>query len=249
MTSVRWAGCALLCTAALITIVVADTQANTKASGLVEALDAALDEDDARKILGPYMDSLKSLVPPAMEKIVMRQWWGLARQVVAKSHEQQVDMSFAVRKAVRALKDEADELLRTLNPKYGQAQQVSPAFQWAQNDSCIFLTIKYTVRWNAPGALEVTDPVVNMSHNMFNYTGLGKHSNNKYRYSLSLSMFDAILASSSNWNAASVGKLSVTLRKKWPRSGRGCWRTRRSRSPTCTSGWRCRRSWTPHSAG
>lgn len=202
---------------ALTTGQVADAQANAKASELVEALDAALAEEDARKILAPYMDSLKTLASEAMEKIVMRQWWGLAREVVAKSHAQQVDMSFAVRKAVRALKDEADELLRTLNPKYGLAQQVSPAFQWAQNDTCIFLTIKYTVRWNAPGALEVTEPAVNMSYNMFNFTGLGKHSNNKYRYVLSLSLFDMILDSASSWSAASVGKLSVTLRKRWPR--------------------------------
>merc|ERR1719288_21253 len=99
----------------------------------------------------------------------MRQWWGLARDLVTKSHTQQVDLSFAVRKAVRALKDEADELLRTLNPRYGMAQQVSPAFQWAQNDTSVFLTIKYTVRWNAPGALEVTEPSVNMTGNVFKF--------------------------------------------------------------------------------
>mmetsp|Transcript_7596 Transcript_7596/g.15745 ORF Transcript_7596/g.15745 Transcript_7596/m.15745 type:complete len:640 (-) Transcript_7596:176-2095(-) len=216
MPGVRWASIALLCAAALTGIPAADTQAKDS-SGLLEALEAAPAEEDGRKILSPYMDDLKSLGSPVVEKIVMRQWWGLARDVVAKSHTQQADLSFAVRKAVRALKDEADELLRTLNPKYGLAQQVSPAFQWAQNDSCIFLTIKYTVRWNAPGALEVTEPSVNMSQNVFNFTGLGKHSNNKYRYLLSLSLFDVILGSSSTWSAASVGKLSVTLRKKWPR--------------------------------
>ena len=34
------------------------------------------------------------------------------------------------------------------------AFKVAPAFQWAQNDTCIFLNVKFTVRWNAPGALE-----------------------------------------------------------------------------------------------
>mmetsp|Transcript_2051 Transcript_2051/g.5483 ORF Transcript_2051/g.5483 Transcript_2051/m.5483 type:complete len:641 (-) Transcript_2051:112-2034(-) len=217
MPGVRWAACAVFCAAALTANAAADARADAKAGALVEALDAALAEEDARKILSPHMDDLRSLAPQVVEKIVMRQWWGLAREVVAKSHEQQADLSFAVRKAVRALKEEADELLRTLNPKHGQAHQVSPAFQWAQNDTCIFLTIKYTVRWNAPGALEVTDPAVNMSDNTFSFTGLGKHSNNKYRYALSLSLFDLIIAPQSGWSAASVGKLSVTLRKKWPR--------------------------------
>merc|ERR1719510_1947370 len=135
------------------------------------------------------MSDLRSLGATALEKLVSRQWWDLAREVVTKSHAQHVDLSFSVRNAVRALKDEADELIRTLNPKYGQAQQVSPAFQWAQNDTSIFLTIKYTVRWNAPGALEVTQPSVNMSCSSFTFSGLGKHSNNKYRYFLSLNLF------------------------------------------------------------
>jgi len=73
------------------------------------------------------------------------------------------------------------------------------------------------VRWNAPGALEVTEPSVNMTRNLFNFSGLGKHSNNKYRYFLALNLFDNIDAEISSWSAASVGKLSVTLRKRWAR--------------------------------
>mmetsp|Transcript_64081 Transcript_64081/g.134725 ORF Transcript_64081/g.134725 Transcript_64081/m.134725 type:complete len:656 (+) Transcript_64081:111-2078(+) len=184
---------------------------------LLKVLEDAADEDAATQILMPYLENLKELKPEVVEKVVLRQWWTLAREIVAKSHVQQVDLSFAIRKAVRTLKDEADELLRTLNPKYGQAQQVAPAFQWAQNDTCIFLSVKYTVRWNAPGALEVTEPNVNMTLNTFNFSGLGKHSNNKYRYFLSLNLFDNIVSEFSQWSAASVGKLSVTLRKKWPR--------------------------------
>mmetsp|Transcript_10195 Transcript_10195/g.30256 ORF Transcript_10195/g.30256 Transcript_10195/m.30256 type:complete len:638 (+) Transcript_10195:83-1996(+) len=209
----RWAAwAAFLCLASA-----APAPASPASLKLIEALDAATAEDDARSILAPHLDSLKTVDSQVVEKVVMRQWWGLARDIVAGSHSQQVDFSFAVRKSIKSLKDEADELLRTLNPKYGLAQQVSPAFQWAQNDTCIFLTIKYTVRWNAPGALEVTDPSVNMSYNMFNFTALGKHSNLKYKYSLGLKLFDLIVNTTSTWSAASVGKLSVTLRKKWPR--------------------------------
>jgi len=186
-------------------------------SPLMQALDATLVEAEARKVLEPHMAAIKSLETEVIELVVMRQWWSLARELVAKSHEQKVDLSFSVRKAVRSLKDEADELLLTLDPKYGQVQQVSPSFQWAQNDTAIFLSVKYTVRWNAPGALEVTDPSVNMTGNVFNFSGLGKHSNNKYRYFLSVNLFDNIDAQLSSWSAASVGKLSVTLRKRWPR--------------------------------
>lgn len=191
--------------------------ANTETSKLLQELDVATSEDKARALVEPHLENLKALDPLVVEKVVLRQWWDLARDIVSRSHTQQVDLSFPIRRAVRTLKEEADELLRTLNPKYGLAQQVSPAFQWAQNDTSIFLTIKYTVRWNAPGALEVTEPAVTMVDNIFNFTGLGKHSNNKYRYTLSLTLFDNINPQVSSWNAASVGKLTVTLRKNWAR--------------------------------
>jgi len=216
--NLRWALAAVLCIAlSSLTDAAVSTADPAQTTELLGALEAAITEEDARKILDPHMQELKKLASQVVEKVVLRQWWGLAREIVAKSHTQQVDLSFAVRKAVRSLKDEADELLRTLNPKYGMAQQVAPAFQWAQNDTCIFLTVKFTVRWNAPGALEVTEPSVNMTSSSFNFTGLGKHSNNKYKYVLGLSLFDNIVPTTSSWNTASVGKLSVTLKKRWAR--------------------------------
>jgi hypothetical protein len=213
--SLRWAVGIAFCLA--VASIEAAASTNADAAKLIEALDAAASEEEGAKVVEPYLGELKKLAPQVVEKVVLRQWWGLARDIVAKSHTQQVDLSFSIRKAVRTLKDEADELLRTLNPKYGQAQQVAPAFQWAQNDTCILLTVKFTVRWNAPGALEVTEPAVVMSHNSLNFTGLGKHSNNKYKYVLLLDMFDNIVPAASSWNTASVGKLSVTLKKKWAR--------------------------------
>ena len=156
-----------------------------------EALDAAAAEDEAQGLLEPHLKDMKALEKEArpvlqrpssgqvVELVVMRQWWSLARELVAKSHEQKaprlVFTPFSARwtspsrcarqfEASRrlsrpclspfSLQDEADELLRTLNPNYGMAQQVSPAFQWAQNDTSLFLTIK-------PGA-----SIIYMLHNV-----------------------------------------------------------------------------------
>jgi len=214
-TAQRWMSCALLSVVIGCTSV---TGAKSELTAeLVASLDTARTEEEGANALRPYLDDLKQLEPQVVERVVLRQWWVLAKDIVTRSHAQQVDLSFSVRKAVRILKDEADELLRTLNPKYGLAQQVAAAFQWAQNDTCVFLTVKFTVRWNAPGALEVTEPVVTINATNFNFTGLGKHSNNKYRYTLSLDVFDNVQPKDSTWSLASVGKLSVTLRKRWPR--------------------------------
>eukprot|EP00747_Dinoflagellata_sp_TGD_P168659 gnl/TRDRNA2_/TRDRNA2_195594_c0_seq1.p1 gnl/TRDRNA2_/TRDRNA2_195594_c0~~gnl/TRDRNA2_/TRDRNA2_195594_c0_seq1.p1 ORF type:complete len:317 (+),score=73.92 gnl/TRDRNA2_/TRDRNA2_195594_c0_seq1:43-951(+) len=188
---------------------------------VLASLDDVIEEADARKIVGPLLDNLKDLDQEIIDKVVLRQWWGIARDMAKMSHGQNVDLSKQLQKAVKAFRAEADEVLQMLKPGYGTAQQVSPAFQWAQNDTCIFLSIKFTVRWNAPGALEVTDAVVNISDASFYFQANGKHSNNKYIYKLNLDMFDHIVEGPSYWSLASVGKLSATIRKRaarrWPR--------------------------------
>lgn len=184
---------------------------------LAESLLKSVTQDHARQVLEPHLESLKTLNSQVFDLAVKRNWWNLSKDIVARSHAQNVDLSVPVRKAVQNMKEEADELVRLLNPKYGIAHKVSPAFQWAQNLTCVFLTVKYTVRWNAPGALELANASVNISGHLFSLRGSGKHSSNKYIYSLNLSLFDYIDSTSSSWSFAASAKAGVTLRKKWPR--------------------------------
>lgn len=180
-------------------------------------LDDIWDEKQAKQVLEPLLGDLKQLDHSDVELVVRRQWYSLAQEILVQSHLQKVDLSAVIRKGVRNVVDSSDELLKSLNPKYGKAQVVAPAFQWAQNDTCVFLNVKYTVRWNAPGSLDVKDVKVNLTKNTFSFTGTGTHSNNVYQYQLILSFFDYINSARSTWSTSSVGKLTATIRKRWGR--------------------------------
>lgn len=178
-------------------------------------------EAEAREILAPLMDTVKKIHVDDIEYLVSRGWWDLATEIVAKGHEQKADVSFAVRKAVKGVKNKADELVRSLNPKYHQKQQVTPVYRWAQNSTSIFLTIKYSVKWDAPGAVNVKDPKVTMTDGLFSFRATGEHSGNRYEYMLDIDLFDQIIDAESSWSAASVGRFTAVLAKKrsrkWPR--------------------------------
>ncbi|CAD7928021.1 unnamed protein product [Amoebophrya sp. A120] len=178
-------------------------------------------EQDARARLQPVFGTLSKLDAADIEYVVRNHFWDLATEIVAESHKQSVDLSFAVRKAVKDVRNKADELIRYLNPKYHEKQKVVPVFRWAQSDTHIFLTIKYSVKWDAPGAVNVKDPQVVFNDNVFSFTASGEHSGNKYEYSLNLDCFDAIDERDSTWSAASVGRFTAILAKKrmrrWPR--------------------------------
>lgn len=212
-----WRKCPYIALALAAVATLSAAVENSQTQGLLEALSKVRLEADARALIQPHLGDLRKLDVGVVGEVVRRQWWDVAGEIVAKSHEQKVDLSFVVRKAVKKLKEETDELIRTLNPNYGRAQQVSPAFQWAQNNTCVFLTVKFTVRWNAPGALEVSDPSVNITRGWFNFSGFGAHSNNKYNYVLTVGLFDVLEPEMSSWSTASVGKLSATLKKRYPR--------------------------------
>jgi len=179
-------------------------------------ISSALSEDQARKELGSPFD-LTKIDKTDVESAIRRSWWDLAKEVIIAGHDQKADFSFTVRDTVRDIKKNADELVRTLDPNYAKPVQVSPAFQYAQNLTDFNILLKYTARWNAPGAIDVGDINVNFTKTGFSFTGLGTHSNRKYLYNLDLDLFDNIDPELSRWDAGSVGKLLITLRKRWPR--------------------------------
>jgi len=144
-----------------------------------------------------------------METLVMKSYWDLAEHIIKESHspdnmkngKQIVDFSFSVRKATKAVKDKADLMVRALNPKYFMRQDVIPVYRWAQNDSTIQITIKYSVKWDAPGAVNVKDPSVNITDGSFSFSANGEHSGMQYTYLLALDFFDQIDPTASSWSS------------------------------------------------
>lgn len=168
-------------------------------------------------------DSLqKRIIADDLNTSISRGWWELSKKLIIKTHEQGIDLSPIVRSAELSIRRELDELSRLLNKKHSVVATLSPAFQWAQSSDHIYLNIKFTYRWNAPGALKIENETVSIQNNTFFFSATGSHSQEKKKYVLNLELFDEIDSDLSEWSFGSVGKLSCTLVKKrpntiWPR--------------------------------
>uniref|UniRef100_A0A0G4F358 CS domain-containing protein n=1 Tax=Chromera velia CCMP2878 TaxID=1169474 RepID=A0A0G4F358_9ALVE len=156
-----------------------------------------------------------------LENAITRGWFDLAGQIIRRAHAQSRDVSSSVRAAVQTVKNKADELIRLLNKDAETIQVMSPAFQWAQSADSIFLNIKFSFRWSAPGALSVENEVIEANGSSFYFAGIGTHSHVKKKYELKLDLFSEVDSKVVEWSFGSVGKLTVTLRKrekrKWKR--------------------------------
>merc|ERR1719379_1830351 len=139
----------------------------------------------------------------------------------AASEEVAQKVAAQVRHSVYAERNRLDDLVRILDRNYGTAHDVSPAIQWAQNSTHVFITVKFCTRWNAPGALEVENETVSFSSCCFNFTAFGEHSFIRRRYHLSFQLFQSIIGEASSWFHASAGRVTVTIAKakpgNWPR--------------------------------
>merc|ERR550537_132065 len=113
-------------------------------------------------------------------------------------------------------------LERKLDKNHDKVNRVAPAFQWAQNSSAIFLQVKYASRWNAPGSIDVRDLNITFTPTGMHMSAFGDHSGITKEYALDLELLDYVDVDRSEWSKASVGKMTMTLAKKywgkaWPR--------------------------------
>ena len=156
-----------------------------------------------------------------IEKIVLRQWFEAAGELIRKSHESDIDISAPIRSGAQEVRTRIDELVKLLDPDYSKPQRVNPAFQWTQNDTAVFIQLKYSRRFNAPGSVDVTGFNCTFTDSMMLFSAIGGHSGKMFEYVLELDFFDSIDSSMSRWSEGSVGKVSLTIMKvrsgKWPR--------------------------------
>lgn len=193
---------------------------------LEASLSAVDSEEAALELLGqPTLDVASAVVAEDVEQLVHRGWHDAIRALVARSQatSEEVSQQVAaqVRHAVYAERNRLDDLVRVLDRNYGKAVDVSPAMQWAQNSTHVFVAVKFCARWNAPGALEVENETVAFSGCCFNFTAFGEHSFIRRRYHLSFELFRPISAAASSWFFASAGRVTVVIAKSsaanWPR--------------------------------
>eukprot|EP00930_Biecheleria_cincta_P105325 TRINITY_DN97986_c0_g1_i1.p1 TRINITY_DN97986_c0_g1~~TRINITY_DN97986_c0_g1_i1.p1 ORF type:complete len:407 (-),score=100.53 TRINITY_DN97986_c0_g1_i1:31-1218(-) len=159
--------------------------------------------------------------------LVKRGWWTAARELILASHElsdaaKKVQLEKVTRREVTQLKLKADELVLGLSQQdSSKIGLVRCAFQWAQNSTAVFLSIKFSHRWSSPGALKLHDEKVEASPCCFNFSANGDHSGLHKRYALDLKFYSEIDPDRWSWQLASAGRMTAEIGKKtaenWPR--------------------------------
>ncbi|CAE7386897.1 unnamed protein product [Symbiodinium microadriaticum] len=121
---------------------------------------------------------------------------------------------------VSELKQEAEELVRWLDPSYAHPASTPMAIQWAQNSSAVMISARFSHKWEAPGAnLAVYSTEKGQGHVNKDRTAesvrrllrvnitasrveaeiLAKVQNSRKRFTLDLNLFDETIPHASGW--------------------------------------------------
>lgn len=191
------------------------------------------EEELLRSLQGRRVDADAQEELQLLRTCVAKSWWTAAKAIVAHTHKRSVVHGSRELESVRAevtaltgnLKQQADEFAAFAAAAFrGHTQgldEVNCAMQWAQNDTHIFLGVKYATRWSAPGAIEIVDLHVEIKPSAFELEGFGHHSSIRKRYTVNLPLFADVDPQRSTWSAASVGRMTATICKakaeRWSR--------------------------------
>ena len=180
--------------------------------------DISTESDLLRKL---SIEGIEKITRSDIAQVVSRNYFEAAAEIVKRSHDVGLDVSAAVRSAVSEVRSKLDHLVKLLDPEFFRPQKVPPAFQWTQNDTTVYILLKYSRRFNAPGAVDVSDFNCTFTNTSLHFSAIGGHSGKRFEYALALDFFDYINPDQSSWSVGSVGKVVLTIAKKsvsrWPR--------------------------------
>ena len=110
-------------------------------------------------------------------------WFEAATLLVTQSIEREIPIDPSIKTQTLAIKKKLEKLLIAIENS-SNVQIVSPAYQWAQSPSMLYLDVKFSHRLDSPGCLEVVNPNVLITENKLVFTANCARSTHRIKLNL-----------------------------------------------------------------
>ena len=179
------------------------------ASVLAGSCEQAMGKETEREAVSE-LASTYDVTDACFTTFLSRNWWRAADLSLSKAYEMGYPLHGA-KASTKSLKDVLDSFTDLLESGY---KVLSPAFEWAESPSTIFLSVKFSHRIDAPGCISIADPKVQMGDDYLLLTAFCKDPNFKYRAVLNLNLAGKVDTKESKFSLGSVGHMILSLEKK-----------------------------------
>lgn len=150
-----------------------------------------------------------------------RGFWKCAKELSNMANAMRIDVRSVFDMESRTIAKEIKEIKAAIESTL-PVSIISPAFQWAQSPTEIFLNVKFAHKLDAPATLNVEAETVNITDTHL----VLKASDGRKIFNLNVEFLRKVIPAESSWSMASVGRMTITLKKQtgpdnWPRLTKG----------------------------
>ena len=149
-----------------------------------------------------------------VEELIKRGYIKEAEYLVDQSKLNGVDLSENVKKAANNVKEKVISIYKNFALDESDYTNIFPSYEWAQSMNYIFINIKYSHKWSAPGCVEVSKEHTTIFENLVMQTAYCFMGDNPMKFILNLDLYDHINEKESKFSSSSVGRYMLTLKKQ-----------------------------------
>lgn len=186
----------------------------TKSNLCEEYISNSLNESDLINKIETNFEKIKNSSLNCIESLLRTSNYKTLETYVKLLNSNGIRFRENLSNTINSLQKKLEDIMNKYKFDENDYQIVSPAFQWAQSLSTIFIEVKFAHRHDSPGCLEINNLNIEINGNNIRLIAYCISTDIPIKFDLNLNCLFDFDKEKSSFSSGSVGRYQLTLKKK-----------------------------------
>ena len=186
----------------------------TKSNLCEEYISNSQNETDLINKIETNFEKIKNTSLNCMESLLRTSNYKTLEKYVKLLNSNGIRFRENLSNTINSLQKKLEEIMNKYKFNENDYQIVSPAFQWAQSLSTIFIEVKFAHRHDSPGCIEINNLNIDINSNNIRLIAYCISTDIPIKFDLNLNCLFDFDKEKSSFSSGSVGRYQLTLKKK-----------------------------------
>ena len=186
----------------------------TKSNLCEEYISNSLNESDLINKIETNFEKIKNSSLNCIESLLRTSNYKTLETYVKLLNSNGIRFRENLSNTINSLQKKLEDIMNKYKFDENDYQIVSPAFQWAQSLSTIFIEVKFAHRHDSPGCLEINNLNIDINGNNIRLIAYCISTDIPIKFDLNLNCLFDFDKEKSSFSSGSVGRYQLTLKKK-----------------------------------
>lgn len=186
----------------------------TKSNLCEEYISNSQNETDLINKIETNFEKIKNTSLNCMESLLRTSNYKTLEKYVKLLNSNGIRFRENLSNTINSLQKKLEEIMNKYKFNENDYQIVSPAFQWAQSLSTIFIEVKFAHRHDSPGCIEINNLNIDINSNNIRLIAYCISTDIPIKFDLNLNCLFDFDKEKSSFSSGSVGRYQLNLKKK-----------------------------------